>query len=295
MFTAPPSITTETIFELPVHWHESSMGNVWVEAHLHAREIHSFLAGPCFDTQDNLWITDIPFGRIFRISPAGEWELMVKYEGWPSGLKFHPDGRLIIADHRHGLLALDVDSRKIAPFVTHHLSQRFKGVNDLIFARNGDLYFTDCGQSGLHDPSGGLYCLKAEGALQRLLDNLAGPSGLALSPDGHTLWIAVTHDNAIWRIALAEGGISRVSRSLQFSGGAGPRGIATSDEGDLFVAHHGLGCVWQFNKRGEPAYRIDSSRGDWTSNLAINPSRPGEIFITESQTGCVLKATLPFY
>lgn len=295
MFTAPPSITTETIFELPGSLHESSSGNVWVDAHLDHREIHSFLAGPCFDAQGHLWITDIPFGRIFRISPAGEWELMVRYDGWPGGLKFHPDGRLIIADHRHGLLALDVDSRKIAPFVTHYLSQRFKGVNDLIFARNGDLYFTDGGQSGLHDPSGGLYCLKAEGTLQRLLDNLPGPSGLALSPDGYTLWVAVPHDNAIWRMPLAEGGVSRVSRSLQFSGGVGPRGIAANDEGDLFVAHHGLGCVWQFNKRGEPAYRIDSSRGDWTSSLALNPSRPGEIFITEAQTGCVLKATLPMY
>jgi gluconolactonase len=63
----------------------------------------------------------------------------------------------------------------------------------------------------------------------------------------------------------------------------------------LLVAHHGMGCVWQFNARGEPKYRIDSSRGDWTTNLAFDPNDPRTVFITESQTGTVLKAMLPLY
>ena len=35
--------------------------------------------------------------------------------------------------------------------------------------------------------------------------------------------------------------------------------------------------------------------GSWTTNIAIHPEHPNEIFITESQTGTVLKATLPMY
>ena len=115
MFNAPLSLTTETAFELPGYLHESGAHNPWVVANLQGKDIHSFLEGPCFDAQANLWVVDIPFGRIFRITPTGEWDLILKYDGWPNGLKFHPDGRLIIADYRHGLLALDVESRRVTP------------------------------------------------------------------------------------------------------------------------------------------------------------------------------------
>jgi gluconolactonase len=295
MFSVPLSLTTETAFELPSHLYESSAGNTWVAANLHGRDTHSFLDGPCFDKTGNLWVTDVPFGRIFRITPTGEWDLIVKYDGWPNGLRFHPDGRLLVADARHGLLIMDIDTRKLAPFLTHHLSQRFMGINDLVFARNGDLYFSDPGQAGLHDARGSVYRLSADGALHRLLDNVPGPSGLALSPDENVLYVAATGDNAVWRAPLIDGGVSKVGRYIQLSGGTGPEGIAIDSDGNLFVAHGGLGCVWQFNKRGEPKYRIDSSRGDWTTHPVIHPDRPDEIFVTESQTGCVLKTTLPMY
>lgn len=295
MFNAPLSLTTETVFELPNYLHESGAHNPWVAANLHGRDIHSFLEGPCFDTQGNLWLVDVPFGRIFRITRTGEWDLIVKYDGWPNGLKFHPDGRLIIADYRHGLLALDVASRKVSPLLTHYVSQRFKGVNDLTFAQNGDLYFTDQGQTGLHDPTGAVYRLKADGSVQQLLATVPSPNGLVLSEDQNTLYVAATRDNAIWRVPLVDGGVSKVGTHIQLSGGVGPDGITLDHEGNLYVAHHGLGCVWQFDKRGEARYRIDSSRGDWTTNLAIHPDHPNEVYITESQTGTVLKATLPLY
>ena len=105
----------------------------------------------------------------------------------------------------------------------------------------------------------------------------------------------VTRDNAIWRVPLVESGVSKVGKFIQLSGGTGPDGMTIDDDGNLYVAHHGLGCVWQFDNRGEPRYRIDSSRGDWTTNVAIHPERPNELFVTESQTGTILKVTLPLY
>ena len=48
-------------------------------------------------------------------------------------------------------------------------SERFKGPNDLVFARNGDLYFTDQGQTGPHDPMGRVYRLRPAGRLNCLL------------------------------------------------------------------------------------------------------------------------------
>ena len=295
MFNAPLSLTTETAFELPAYLHESGAHNPWVEANLHGRDIHSYLAGPCFDAQGNLWVADLPFGRIFRITRTGEWDLIVKYDGWPNSLKFHPDGRLIIADQRHGLLAMDVESRRMTPLVTHYLSQRFQGVCDLTIGRNGDLFFSDPGQSGLHNPRGAVYRLNADGALVQLLGTVPGPAGLALSSDQNFLFVAAQRDNAIWRVPLVDAGVSRVGKFIQLSGGVGPEGLAVDSDDNLYVAHHGLGCVWQFDKRGESRYRIDSSRGDWLSSLTIHAEHPNELYIADSQTGTLLKATLPLY
>jgi gluconolactonase len=109
------------------------------------------------------------------------------------------------------------------------------------------------------------------------------------------LLLAVAGDNAIWRIPLIDGHATRVTKALQLSGGVAPGGIVTDADDNLFIAQRGLGCVWMFDKRGEPRYRIDSSRGDWTTGIARDPNDPRGIFITEAQTGVVLKATLPMY
>jgi len=69
----------------------------WCDANKPGHEIDSFLEGPSFDRQGNLWCVDIPYSRIFRIDRKGEWELVVQYDGWPNGLKFHRDGRALAA------------------------------------------------------------------------------------------------------------------------------------------------------------------------------------------------------
>src|SRR5215204_7148579 len=57
----------------------------WTDANKPGHEIDSFLEGPSFDRAGNLYVTDIPFGRVFRISPQLEWTLVAEYDGWPNG------------------------------------------------------------------------------------------------------------------------------------------------------------------------------------------------------------------
>ena len=137
--------------------------NTWTELNRGGREAHSFLEGPAFDRQGRLYVTDVPFGRIFRISPEGEWEQVAEYDGWPNGLKIHKDGRIFIACYKRGLMLLDPGSGAVTPFLEGAGSESFKGLNDLVFAPNGDLYFTDQGETGLQDATGRVYRLSAAG------------------------------------------------------------------------------------------------------------------------------------
>ena len=96
-----------------------------------AQPTDCFIEGPSFDADGNLYIVDIPFGRIFRIAPDGKWSLVVEYEGWPNGLKIGRDGRILVADYRHGIMELDAKAGRMRPVLTSRNSESFKGCNDL--------------------------------------------------------------------------------------------------------------------------------------------------------------------
>jgi gluconolactonase len=191
-------------------------------------------------------------------------------------------------------MCLDPKSGTVEPVLPRRHSERFRGPNDLVFAHNGDLYFTDQGQTGLHDPAGRVYRLTATGRLECLVDHIPSPNGIALSPDERTLYVAVTRANAVWRVPLmGDGWPSKVGNYVQLSGGTGPDGIAVLATGGLAVCHVGMGAVWLFGPTGEPEWRIDSCAAHGTTNIAFGGSDRRTIYITESESGTILRADIP--
>ena len=93
-FKPPELIKAEVFTSLPTRFRNRSR-TAWSDPNRQGAEVECFLECPSFDREGNLWIVDIPFGRIFRISPNKEWDLVVQYDGWPNGLKFHKDGRAL--------------------------------------------------------------------------------------------------------------------------------------------------------------------------------------------------------
>ena len=75
-------------------------------------------------------------------------------------------------------MVADPCTRDVQPWLERSALDRFKGVNDLVFARNGDLYFTDQCLTGLHDPTGALYRLRSNGQLDKLLGNIPSPNSI---------------------------------------------------------------------------------------------------------------------
>lgn len=294
MYAVSDTVAASVFSEIPPLPNYETTPSQFVNVQRHGIPTPSLIEGPSFDPDGNLWVVDICWGRIFRISPQGEPELIVRYDGEPNGLCFHRDGRLFIADHRNGIMVLDVETRKVLPYFTRANLEGFKGVNDLTFASNGDLYFTDQGQTGLQDATGRLFRLKPDMRLECLLDNVPSPNGLVLNHEENTMFLAVTRDNAVWRVPLLpDGGTTKVGRFIQLSGGSGPDGLALDAEGGLAVAHVGAGQVWLFDVLGIPHLRITSPRGILTTNIAFGGPDGRQLFITESQTGTVLVADVP--
>lgn len=267
--------------------------SAWGDANRPGQTTDSFLEGPVFDRHGNLYVTDIPFGRIFRIDPQGEWDLVAEWEGEPNGLKFLDDRHLLVADYRNGLMACDVTTGDVRPYLDRRNSERFRGVNDLVFDSRGNLYFTDQGQTGLHDPTGRLYRLGPDGRLDCLLDNVPSPNGVTLSPDERVLYLAVTRANQVWRVPLlADGSVAKVGAFFTSHGPSGPDGLAVDERGRVLVANPGLGVVWVLDARAEPEVVLRSCAGSSLTNVAFGGPERKALYCTESVSGSILVADL---
>lgn len=290
---APPTVLRAEVFTRLPNRYRRAVTTAWGDANFLGHPLDSFLEGPSFDRAGNLYVVDIPFGRVFRIAPAGDWTLVAEYDGWPNGLKVHADGRLLVADYKRGLLALDPASGALAPVLEARHSEGFKGCNDLFVARNGDLYFTDQGQTGLHDPTGRVYRLGADGRLELLIGTVPSPNGLVMNLAETQLYVAATRGNAIWRLPLMrDGSVSKAGLFIQLSGGsAGPDGLALDAEGGLCVCHLGIG-VWRFDPLGRPTHLVEAPAGSLWTNLAFAPGER-RVFITDSASGAIFVAELP--
>jgi gluconolactonase len=290
LYPPPQTIKADVFARLPDKFRKPER-TAWADFNKAGEPVDCFLEGPSFDRDGNLLVTDIPHGRIFKVSPAGDWSLVAEYDGWPNGLKLHKDGRAYITDYKRGIMALDLATGRITPVIETVRSESLKGVNDLHFAMNGDLWFTDQGQTGLHDPTGRVYRYTAGGQLTCLVDTVPSPNGIVLDLHEKVCFVAVTRANAVWRLPIMpDGGVSKVGVAVQLSGGlSGPDGLALDEDGGLVVAHAGMGC-WRFDRLLRPTHYIDPVVGLFVTNIAFKGKR---LYMTESQTGTILVAELP--
>jgi gluconolactonase len=293
VFAPPVRIKTEIHFRLPDRFRKKQRSD-WSDPNRLGQEVDCFIEGPSFDRAGNLYFVDIPFGRIFRLAPAGDCALVAQYDGWPNGLKIHKDGHIFIADYKRGLVLLDPASGKAEPILATRNSEGFKGLNDLVFGADGACYFTDQGQTGMHDPTGRVYRLDAQGRLDCLMHTIPSPNGIVLNMAENRLFVAVTRQNAVWRAPLMrDGSVSKVGTFLQLSGGqAGPDGLALDREDGLYVCHLGIG-IWRFDANGIPTHLIEPCVGHHMTNLAFGGPDNRQLFITESDTGSILRCDAP--
>jgi len=288
-----PQVRELDVFSRMPEAHRRRTRSVWADANRGGQITDSFLEGPVFDDAGNLYVADIPFGRIFRIDAAGEWTPVAEYDGEPNGMKFLDAQTLLVADYKNGLMRVDIATGAVTPHLQRRNTERFKGVNDLVIDAEGSIYFTDQGQTGLHDPTGRLYRLKRDGQLDLLLANVPSPNGVALSPDGKALYLAVTRGNCVWRVPLLpDGSVAKVNQFFTSYGPSGPDGLAVDGAGRVIVANPGLGYVWVLNSRAEPVIVLRGPAGASTTNVAFGGDGRSMLYVTDSTHGAILCARL---
>ncbi|GKZ68477.1 hypothetical protein AnigIFM60653_003408 [Aspergillus niger] len=288
-YPPPPTIQAEIYACIPSHLRCTGQPTEWRSGSARpASDI--FLEGPVYTQNGDLYIVDVPYGRILKIDKNKEVTECIRYDGEPNGLVVREDGCLVIADYKQGILLFSPTTNTLTPLLTRRNLERFKGPNDLIISSKNEIYFTDQGQTGMTDPSGCVYRLSPDGRLDCLVSNGISPNGLVLSPDERFLYVAMTRQNSVWRLPLhADGSTSKVGLFFQSFGCAGPDGLAVDEEGSLFICHPSLGCVFVVDREGVPKARIITAKdgGKNLTNCTFGGEDGRTLFITDSIEGNV--------
>ncbi|GAB5377543.1 MAG: hypothetical protein AcusKO_40050 [Acuticoccus sp.] len=176
LFNNCETIEAVPFARLPEAMRPRGVRSEWREGQPAGTPDHSLLEGPSYDRDGNLWIVDVAYGRIFRVTPDGTFHLAIQYDGEPNGLAIHRDGRIFVADYKNGIMVFDPRAGTIARFFDRYRLEHLKAVNDLTFSTTGDLYFTDQGLTGLHDPTGRVFRVRPDGSADLLLNKVPSPN-----------------------------------------------------------------------------------------------------------------------
>jgi gluconolactonase len=103
-FFEPPKLIEADVFaSVPARLRKKGEPSTSIDANHPGSGIDCFLEGPAFDRAGNLYMVDIPYGRILRMSPRGEFDVAAQYDGWPNGMAYGgADGTMLFVTSYSG-------------------------------------------------------------------------------------------------------------------------------------------------------------------------------------------------
>jgi YVTN family beta-propeller protein len=159
------------------------------------------------DDYDQARVGPLADGRVIVptnqvLSPAG-WQ--VEFAGRPTDLALSPDGRYLAVLNRYNVVLIDVEQRAVVqevPYKTRHGGGSYKGIR---YAPDGRRLYASCirGTIEVFDvgKDGQLTATEPIKLKGRRTDN-ALPAGMAITPDGKRLYVALNLNNTLGEIDL---------------------------------------------------------------------------------------------
>lgn len=236
-----------------------------------------------------LLFSDVPGNAVYRWD--GKQTTVFKapsgYQGFPipdslresgsNGLALGRGGLLLADSGTRAITRVDLSTRERTVIVDKYQGKRFNSPNDMVLARNGDIYFTDppFGLTGVRESPlremdyTGVFRLTPNNQLHLISDKLA-PNGIALSPDNRTLYVT---DSTGWvAFDLGADGMptgQRLHVASESVQGARGDGMKCDSVGNIWTS--GRGGIYAFSPKGEHIGFIPISGR--VSNCVFGPGR----------------------
>ena len=270
-------------------------------------------------------VSEMAAGRITRVHPDGATETVAHTGGGPNGVVKLPDGRLIVCQNggsKFGvgpwpydfngcvnlfrpigppdqpvtpalqIIESDGSVSTLASEFSTRSGEKLPLVrpSDICADSHGGFYLTDAGtvQGRTRSVTGLLYGT-LDGDLREIVYPLEMPNGVALSPDGSSLYVAETRTRRIWELTLDGPGVVGRARGLATVPSGGPLNVGGADglcvdpAGRILVATLGTGGVTVFSPTGEFLGAIPAD-DPMTTNVALSADAR-TLFMTLASSG----------
>ena len=279
----------------------------------------AFPEGPVVMPDGSVVLVEIRAQQLTRVWPDGRKEVVAKVPGGPNGAALGPDGKIYItnnggfswvpsrgtlmphAPEPHEYLGgaiqrVDLTTGKIETLFTKCGEHNLKGPNDLVFDKQGGLWFSELGKRRARDMDvGGAYYIKP--GMTEITEQVIGvlpANGIGLSPDEKTMYIAETPTGRLWAYNVGAPGevvpgdtIYRGERGLPIAGLGGYQmfdSLAVEASGNVCVATLISGCISVIAPDGKLVEQVPT--GDRvTTNIAFGGPELKTAYITLSGRG----------
>jgi gluconolactonase len=259
-----------------------------------------FTEGPVW-RGDHLLFSDIPNNRIVRWRPLPEGPEVITFRapacpilpgsrvGGSNGLTLDAQGRLLACEHGARRVTRTEPDGTVVTVAESYQGRHLNSPNDIVARPDGSLYFTDPpygiidGDQSLHKemPCNAVLRRDPDGRLTILADDFERPNGLAIAPDGRTLYVDDTARGHIRAFDLrADGtiGNGRLVADIRAAEPGVPDGMKLDAEGNVWCT--GAGGVWVIAPDGTVLGRL--LMPEVTANLAWGGDDHRTLFLTGS-------------
>jgi sugar lactone lactonase YvrE len=192
-----------------------------------------------------LWLVDLHAHNVVTVAADGSRETVLQLDDRPSALGFLPDGTLLVASARKRLiLRLDGESPSVYADLNGIAGEYF---NDMVVDGRGNIYIANRFIPGPDKPDvspEGIVHVSPSGAIREVAPDVGSPNGMAVTADGGTLIVAMSHDHKLLAFDIEDDG-SLANRRLfaelqprpELDGGhrASPDGICLDAEAAVWV------------------------------------------------------------
>ena len=243
-----------------------------------ARGLH-FTEGPAWSRDGYLLFSDIPSSKIMKLASDEGAEVYREASNGASGNAFDQQGRLYTCEtHARRVTRTDRKGR-IEVLADKWDGKRLNAPNGIAVSKSGQVYFTDPAFGNQQDAREldfyGIYHITPKGQVSVVARPAGRPHGIALSPDGRTLYAGNSDERNIRAYDVDRDGEVSGERVVISSIGGIPAGICTDAKGNLYVAANGI-VVYS------PEYRLLATVpvAETPSNCAFGDADLQTLFIT---------------
>jgi gluconolactonase len=264
----------------------------------------AFPEGPVVMANGSVIVVELAAGRVTRCWD-GRKEVVSEIGGGPNGAAIGPDGALYVCNS--GGLNAQANGNAIGPgcegrvervdLSTGRVERVFdtcdgiplSAPNDLVFASDGELWFTDLGKryDRITEASGLFRCRPDSATITRVHDHAVAYNGVGISPDGTTVYVADTFQARIYAFdssAIAE---AKPRLVATVPGLVSLDSLAITSAGNICVGTLLEGGISTVTPDGQVLHRaFDDS---YVTNIAFGGDDMRDAFITLSLSGRLLR------